>query len=138
MVKDQSQLPADYIGYGPMNPINDININRVVARNNPLEHGYADVIYDRLMREIIDFETTLNHDEEIGAYLSSFGQRIFIRIDNISYRNPYLIIFNGFNEDTKAKVRLVQHTSQISVLFEVATVTQGKEPRRIGFLPDKD
>lgn len=114
--------------------------HRAKAENRAFEQGFAHVIYDKLMREIHEFEQALDPDEEIGAYLSSFGQSIFIQIKNVGYANPYLIIFDGINVDSKSRVRLVQHTSQISVLFVAVKVNaaEARKPRRIGFLPDDD
>jgi hypothetical protein len=116
------------------------NLKRVQAENRAFEHGFADVMYETLMDEIRDFEETLNPDEEIGAYLSSFGQTVLIQVERVTYANPYLIIFDGFNADSKARVRLIQHTSQISVLFVAVQVKpeEDRKPRRIGFLTDSE
>jgi hypothetical protein len=112
-------------------------ISRLAAENRAFENGFAHVMHKELMREIYQFEQTLNPNEEIGAYLSSFGQRIFIQIENVEYANPYFIIFDGINTETEGRVRLIQHTSQINVLFvAVQAKHKDRKPRRIGFLPN--
>jgi hypothetical protein len=91
-------------------------------------------MYDRLMTEIDDFEKYLNNDEELGAYFMSFGREILVRISGIVYHNPYLIIFYGEELNNGTPVQLVQHVSQISVLFTVVSKLPGhEEARRIGF-----
>ena len=37
-------------------------------------------MYDRLMTQIDDFVKDLNNDEELGAYIASFGREILVRI----------------------------------------------------------
>ena len=81
------------------------------------------------------FEEGLAPDEEIAAYLSSFGTRFLIQIEEVGYHNPYLVIFYGRNAETGHRVQLVQHCSQLSVLFTALKVNpdEGRKPRRIGF-----
>jgi hypothetical protein len=100
--------------------------------------GFAHVMFERLMTQIKEFEKTLMPDEEVGAYLSSFGARVLIQIDQVGYHNPYFIVFNGINVDDGQRVRLVQHTSQISVLFTAMKVKEDQKPRRIGFFVDDE
>jgi hypothetical protein len=82
-------------------------------------------MYDRLMTQIDDFEKDLNNDEELGAYLASFGWEILVRISGIVYHNFYLIIFYGEELNNGTPVQLVQHVSQISVVFTVASKLPG-------------
>ena len=98
------------------------------------DQGFSNVIFKDLTDEISNFQSTLKDDEEIGVYISSFGQQVLVRITSIRPVKPYLIIFEGINDNTGARVRLVQHVSQTSVLFEVAKVPDGREASRIGFL----
>ena len=100
--------------------------------------GFAHILYDRLMGQIRSFEATLNPDEEIGAYLSSFGSTILIKIEHVGFQNPYFIVFSGTLIGEAGKVRLVQHTTQINVLFTSVKVRQeeARPAKRIGFLQD--
>lgn len=99
------------------------------------DRGYAHVLYERLMKQIYDFEQTLNKDEEIAAQLASFGQNILIQINEVGYHNPFFIVFHGFNINNGNRVQLVQHTTQLNVLFTSIKLNpeEGRPARRIGF-----
>ena len=103
--------------------------------------GYASTMFDRLSQQVADFESTLDPDEEIAAYLSSFGARILVQIERIGYHNPYLIIFHGTMVDEGHRVRLVQHVTQTSVLLTAVKVVEDRKPHRVGFYmeaPEED
>lgn len=96
--------------------------------------GYANVMYKCLLEEISEFESGLNLDEEIGAYLTSFGGGMCLHIESIKYRDPYYMILSG-STDQGQKVRLVQHVTQTSILFVPVKVMaeENRQPRRFGF-----
>ncbi len=124
----------------PRSPLRNIDLAalfREQREREVVDLGFAHVMFERLREQIKDFEESLEPNEEVGAYLSSFGAKTLILIDNIGYHNPYFIIFNGVNAEDGCRVRLVQHTSQISVLFTVVKVNDDRKPRRIGFFIDK-
>ena len=101
--------------------------------------GQADVMYDRLMQQIADFENDLEPDEEIGGYLASFGRETLIAIESVGYHNPYFIVFHGKDVKDGKQVQLVQHVTQINVLFKaVPKPKDRKEANRIGFKTDSD
>ncbi|NJN74858.1 MAG: hypothetical protein HC799_19770 [Limnothrix sp. RL_2_0] len=107
------------------------------------EKGFASVLYERLMLQIEDFESRLKTDEEIGARLASFGGVYTIRISKVGFQNPYFIIFYGYHENedgSEHEVQLVQHISQISVLFIGLKVKEkDRDAKRIsGFGKDSD
>jgi hypothetical protein len=91
---------------------------------------FADKMYERLVHQINEFEKDLKPNEEVGARLAQFGQSILIRIDDISWHNPHLIIFEGTTERGD-RCRLLQHMNQVNVLL-VALPAVG-EPKKIGF-----
>ena len=90
-----------------------------------------------LCYQIGDFEKKLNKDEEVGAYLASFGTEILVQIESVGYQNPYIIIFNGINTNDGSAVRLIQHTTQINLLFTAIKIKNEREPKRIGFVTEK-
>ncbi len=108
-----------------MKEVNDDRIEQKAA-----EFGFADVMYERLRNQVAEFEEDLEKDEEIGAYLASFGKEIFVCIEDIGFENPYFIIFYGKVGDSK--VQLIQHVTQLNVLFKAVKI-KGREARRIGF-----
>ena len=111
------------------------SIGSSIKARREQDHGYANVIYEGLLQQIRDFENTLNADEEIAAYLSSFGQTMLIQINKVSYLDPFFIIFYGSNFDDGRQVRLVQHTTQLNVLFTSIKLNpeEKRVVRRIGF-----
>lgn len=96
--------------------------------------GLSNVIFDRLQKEIQEFEKHLSADEELGGLLASFGRQVLIHIDAIDYSRPYLITFAGKTIPGGDRVRLVQHVTQLNVLLQaVPKSPDHAEPRRIGF-----
>ena len=105
-----------------------------MAKGQEFNRGFANVLYEQLMVQIAEFEKELNQDEEIAAYLASFGKEIIIQIEAISFSDPYFIIFEG--SVNNSPVRLVQHVSQLNVLFTSINVKElNRPPRRFGFVP---
>lgn len=109
-----------------------MRLQESIERGRRETFGHADVIFDRLMKQISDFQATLKPEEEVGAYLASFGREMLIHIENIGYRNPYLIVFRGVLDTNKDRVELVQHATQVNVLLR-AVPKIGETARRIGF-----
>lgn len=93
--------------------------------------NHAQAFHDRLVHYIVEFEKGLKEDEEVGARLVSFGESLEIHIDNLGYWNPSLICFYGRDANGR-ELQLVQHVSQISLLFMKVPRTN-TEPERIGF-----
>jgi len=98
--------------------------------------AYADVMYERIINQIYEFEKQLKPNEEVGAYLTSFGKEIIIQIEKVAFQNPYLIIFKGKNTVDSSEVQLVQHVTQINLLFVAIKLIEEREPKRIGFQID--
>ena len=94
---------------------------------------YVHVLYQNLMEQIADFEENLGDDEEIGAYLPSFGKEVLFSIKGVGYHNPYFIIFYGTLMDNGSKAQLVQHVSRINILFVALKIKDNnRKPERIG------
>jgi hypothetical protein len=97
------------------------------------ETGHANIFYEQLTEEIIEFDESLNQDEEVGVRLVSYGQTIQFHISDLGYRNPYLIFFYG-NLDDGSPIQLVQHVSQISfVLIAIKRKDPEKAKKPLGF-----
>ncbi len=119
----------------PLSSPNMSQLNETRQNVEMAKAGMASVLYERLMEQIQDFEKNLESNEEIGAYLSSFGTTLLIQIEHVGFHNPFFIIFDGYIVDTKQRVRLVQHTTQFNVLFTSIKLNpeEKREVRRIGF-----
>jgi hypothetical protein len=98
--------------------------------------NHAKWMHERLMRQIAEFEASLNSEEEVGARLVSAAGEPPFHIENVSYWGPDMLMFQGKNADGRP-VMLLQHYTQLSVLL-VAMRKQRAEPRRIGFMPEED
>jgi hypothetical protein len=98
------------------------------------EANYASEFYTRLSEYVIDFESSINPDEEVAIKLVCYGEAITIQVNNLGYYNPSLITFEGINVLTGDRVQLIQHISQINFLL-VAIKTNNPKPEmeRVGF-----
>jgi hypothetical protein len=101
--------------------------------NNP---SPAHQTYICLLKEIAKFESTLNADEEIGYFLfTSFTGGTNISVESIYSSDPYFIVFEGIIHNTNQRTKLVQHSTQINVLFVPVKVQpeEKRQPNRIPF-----
>lgn len=92
----------------------------------------AKSMYERIARQIIEFESHLSPDEEIGGRFVSAPREGVIHIENIGYWAPDMLIFKGTDADGRA-MRLLQHYSQMTVLL-CAVPKEKEKARRIGFI----
>ena len=58
-------------------------ITRQIQAGKAFDLGHASVLYKSLMSEIAEFEKGLKANEEIGAYLASFGREILVNIEAV-------------------------------------------------------
>lgn len=100
-----------------------------IARNNA---PVLDV-FEALRDYALDFERELDNDHEVGARLVAFGSAITFHVDKIGYTQPSVITFDGVTEEG-GRVKLVQHVSQLSVLFIAVPVRCGRTKQPIGFV----
>jgi Family of unknown function (DUF6173) len=139
----------DFLNRLPSTNLPNLSPQPIIKREVPISEarrekettdlGYAHVIYERLREQIREFEKTLKDDEEIAAYLASFGQNILIQIEDVGYHNPFLIVFHGFDLNNGQRVQLIQHTTQLNVLFTSYKLSpeENRPARRIGFCPEE-
>lgn len=93
--------------------------------------------FNSLRRYAMEFEKSLDERHEVGARLVSFGNAVSFQVQQIGYAPPTLISFDGITEEG-ARVRLVQHVTQLSVLFIAMPIMEDKVKRPIGFvLPEE-
>lgn len=97
-----------------------------------LDYSMADTQYEIIMREIADFECTLDDEHEVALKLCNFGQTILMNVENIGYHNPHLIFYYGYVNGQYSQ--LIQHINQISFLLMSVPKSNPNAPaRRIGF-----
>jgi hypothetical protein len=89
-------------------------------------------MYERITRQIVEFEQRLSPDEEIGGRFVSAPKEGCFHIEDIAYWGPDMLIFHGRDFDGRP-IQLLQHYTQLSLLL--CSVPKEKEqPRRIGFV----
>ena len=122
-----------------LNPIMPDNSKLLEAMEEAKGAQYASGFHKRLSEYIIDFENSLDKNEEVAIKLVTFGESITVIVDDLGYYNPSLISFYGTNAATGDRVQLIQHISQISFLLTaIKTETPKPESERIGFKLRKD
>lgn len=99
----------------------------VQMRDNPAEWAFV-----RLSKMIDAFEASIDKDEEVAASLVGMPGDGTMRIEDVGFWGPDLIMFFGKNGDGKP-VRLIQHYGQINVMLSVAKKPEDRPARRIGF-----
>ena len=98
----------------------------------------AKSLFVQLRNAIIQFERTLDSEQEVGVRLVSFGQTVQFSVNSIGYMNPSLIWFEGVLPDGST-TKLIQHTSQISFLLIAMKRTTESPKTPIGFCaPQED
>jgi len=97
-------------------------------KNNPVIDVFAS-----LRDYAQEFESSLDEQHEVGARLVSFGSTITFHVRQIGYSKPNIITFDG-TTDEGDRVKLVQHVSQLSVLFIALPLKVETKKRSIGFI----
>lgn len=88
--------------------------------------------YERLILYIQKFEETLDGEHEVAMGFAG-GDAGVLRIEGMGFFDPDIITFYG-SDPTGAKTQLVQHVSQLSVMFRaVPKHIDQEKPARIGF-----
>lgn len=94
--------------------------------------GFAWSMLAALKAQVEAFQASLKPDEETAAILAHFGGMVEIVVEQITYRDPHLIVIKGIARADKRPVELLQHVSQVNLLLKPVTAESGKG-RRIGF-----
>jgi Family of unknown function (DUF6173) len=98
----------------------------------PRDLNPANWMHERIVKSIIEFESELSNDEEIGGRLVAAPSEGYFHIDDVGFWGPDMIIFYGTNQHGR-NLQLLQHYSQMSILL-TALPKEKEEPRRIGFI----
>lgn len=100
----------------------------LTAKASPAEFTFA-----RVMRMIEDFEKKLDQNQEIGVTLVGTPGDATMRIEDMGFWAPDLLLFYGKNGYGKP-VRVMQHYMHVNVMLSAEPKELPQEPpRRIGF-----
>ncbi|MGI9391644.1 MAG: DUF6173 family protein [Boseongicola sp.] len=103
-----------------------------IAKKPVDQKSPAEWAYQRLILYIKNFEQTLDNKHEVAMGLTDTGAGV-LRIEGLGYFDPDIVTFYG-NDQTGARVQLVQHVSQLNVLLRANLKPDTEETaRRIGF-----
>jgi predicted DNA-binding transcriptional regulator YafY len=95
--------------------------------------NYASQFYEHLANLIIDFDSKLDNEHEVGVRLVNFGQTVVFSLEDMRYCDPSLISFIGRTQEGQP-VELIQHVNQISILLMKLPRQYPAEPKKpIGF-----
>lgn len=98
----------------------------------PRNCNLADWKYEKLVEQIVEFESALDEEHEIALKLASFGSSVTMLVSNIGYQNPDILYFYGYVNGKPAQ--LIQHASQLNFLLtSVEREDKEKPARRIGY-----
>jgi Family of unknown function (DUF6173) len=113
--------------YGKISPV-EVSLPTIprLASDPPAKWAY-----ERIARQVNDFESELSEEEEIGLRLVATPDTSVMHIDDIGYWGPDMLIYYGTNEHGKP-MQLLQHYTQMSILL-TAVPKLGETPNRIGF-----
>ena len=98
----------------------------------PAPKSPAEWAYRRLILYIARFEEALDAEHEVAMGFTDGGTGV-IRIEGMGHFDPDIVTFYG-TDARGAKVQLIQHVTQLSVLLRaLPKVRPDGAPRRIGF-----
>ncbi len=92
----------------------------------------ASWMYERVCRQIIDFEKSLKPDEELGGRFVNAPHEGVVHVEDVGYWGPDMLIFHG-TDNSGRPVQLLQHYSQTSVLL-CTVPKKDDQAKRIGFV----
>jgi hypothetical protein len=88
--------------------------------------------YERLILYIQNFEKQLDAEHEVAMGFAG-GDAGVLRIEGMGYFDPDIVTFYG-SDASGAKMQLIQHVSQLSVILRALPKTSREAaPSRIGF-----
>ena len=98
-----------------------------VAQKSPAQWAY-----ERTVLYLKKFEEGLDDDQEIAMGFAGTDAGV-LKIEGMGYFDPDIVTFYGA-DPSGAKMQLVQHVSQLSVVFRaLPKAVEAAEPNSIGF-----
>ncbi len=106
-------------------------LTEMPVADSPIQHIWADELFQVLCKYIRDFEKSLDEGHEVGLLLTNFGQSILMQVTEVSYEEPVLMVFKGLVNGQEAT--LIQHISQLNFLLTSTPKESDRPKRQIGF-----
>lgn len=97
----------------------------------PMHHAYSDTQFEIIKKYILDFQSNLDSEHDVGVMLTNFGSTVLMEVTEIGYEKSVLMIFKGFVNGRKAT--LIQHINQLNFLLTSVPKEPDAPKRKIGF-----
>lgn len=97
----------------------------------PIAYSYSDTQFDIIKKHILNFQSGLDDQHEVGVLLTNFGQSMLMNVIHIGYEESVLMVFKGYVDGRYAT--LIQHINQINFLLTSIPIESERPARRIGF-----
>ena len=102
----------------------------------PSHHMFSDTQFEIIKKYILQFESTLDKEHNVGVMLTNFGQTITMQACEITYEKSVVLVFKGWVNNQYAT--LIQHINQLNFLLTALPIEKEKKKRKIGFsTPEK-
>lgn len=109
------------------------NLNIPVS---PVAYSFADTQFEIIRRYILDFQTSLDSDHDVGIMLTNFGNSVLMQVTSVGYEKSVLMVFRGYVDGREAT--LIQHVSQLNFLLTAVPKEPNMPKRQIGFTVDQE
>ena len=121
-------------GTGPSHDQRMMSILREQRETTERHRNPVIQIRETLERQVRDFESNLDEEQEVMIMAASFGSSVTFYVDSIEFGQPSMIIFHGTTTDG-GTTRLIQHCNQLSFLLQAVPKQDPEEKRTpIGFI----
>lgn len=108
-------------------PLPKCMADKPVAQKSPAQWAY-----ERTILYLKKFEEGLDEDHEIAMGFAGADAGV-LKIEGMGYFDPDIVTFYGA-DPSGAKMQLVQHVNQLSVVFRaLPKAVKAEKPNRIGF-----
>ncbi|MCX7566922.1 DUF6173 family protein [Sulfitobacter sp. F26169L] len=110
----------------------DQPIPKCIAEKPVAQKSPAQWAYERTVLYLKKFEEGLDDGHEIAMGFAGTDAGV-LKIDGMGYFDPDVVTFYG-TDPSGSKMQLVQHVSQLNVVFRAAPKeVEAEKPNRIGF-----
>ncbi len=110
----------------------DLLLPKCIAEQPVAQKSPAQWAYERTVLYLKKFEEGLDDDQEIAMGFAGTDAGV-LKIEGMGYFDPDIVTFYG-SDAGGGKMQLVQHVSQLSVVFRaLPKAVETAEPNRIGF-----
>ena len=133
-VSEADQLPRMYEAHTNPQERNAAaqELPKGVAQKPVQQKSPAQWAYERTVLYLKNFEEQLDSEHEVAMGFVG-GDAGVLRIEGMGYFDPDIVTFYG-SDPTGARTQLVQHVSQLNVMFRaLPKAVEGNAPNRIGF-----